>query len=230
MRPSGTAGGQPPQDVREHVEGAEVSRPRLHHDGCAGDPVRQPPCVAGRGEDVAVPMPEQDRDGHGRRVEAPGRAERQRIVDPAVVRGPEGLGVGLDQHGPDAVVGHDPAVRVRKLGREPGDEAGRVGPDLFGHGLGVGGEVLITVGRRGELGDVGLGHPIEPVEPVSSVRGEPDQHGGLDHALRQQGRARQRMRPAPGAPDDREPFESVGIRDGQHVSGRVSDPPPGQPV
>ena len=222
--------GQPPEDVREHVEGAEVCRPRLDDHGRAGNPVGQPAGVAGRGEDVAVPVPQQDGNGHGSRVEAPRRAERQRVVDPAVVGGTQGLGVGLGQHGPDAMVRDDPPVRIRELGREPGDQAGRVGPDLLGHRLGVGDDVLVAVGCRGELGDVGLGHPVEPVESVSPVRGQPDQDGGLGHAVIEQGRAGEGMWATPRAPDHRKPFKTVGIGDRQHVSGRVGDPPPGQTV
>ena len=52
-----------------------------------------------------------------RRIETPGRAECHHIVDPAVVGGPQRLGIGLDQHRPDAPVGHHPPVRSRAVPR-----------------------------------------------------------------------------------------------------------------
>src|ERR1035438_948584 len=100
----GPAGGQPPEDVRKHVKRTEMSSSRLNHHGRAGDPVGQPPGVAGRGEDIARAVPEQDRHRNCGRVKPPRRAERQRIIDPAIVRRAQRLGVGLDQHRPYAPV------------------------------------------------------------------------------------------------------------------------------
>jgi hypothetical protein len=75
------------------------------------------------------------------------------------------------------------------------------------------------------LGDIRLRHSVKPSEPVSAARGQADENRGLRHPPGEQRRARQRVGSATGPPDYGEPFQAEGVRDGQHIVGRVRDPP-----
>ncbi len=159
------------------------------------------------------------------RVEAPGQVEGQHIVDPAVRRGAQGLGVGLQQLGADAGVGHHPAVRIGHLRVQAGQQAGRIGPDRFGGGLGFGGQPCRSRWRgRDVLGDVGLRHAVVPVQADRALRGQADQDGGPGQAIGHQGRAGQGVRATARAADDGELVQAVGVGDGQDVGGGVGDP------
>jgi hypothetical protein len=61
-------------------------------------------------------VPEQDRNADVSRIESPGQAERDRVVDPPVVGAAQGLGVGLDEHRADVAVRDHPPVQLRQVG------------------------------------------------------------------------------------------------------------------
>jgi len=137
--------------------------------------------------------------------------------------GAQRLGVVLQQHRPDAGVSHDPAVRLGQLHLQAGDETSRICADAVGGRMQPVRDVLVARGRGGELDDVRFRHAVEPVEPGSAVRGEPDQDRGPGDAVGQHRRAGQRVRPAAGPADDGKPLQPVPVGYGRDVGSHVSD-------
>jgi hypothetical protein len=81
-----------------------------------------------------------------------------------------------------------------------------------------------------ELRDVGIGHPVEPVKPFGLPWCEAHQHSGARGAIRQQGRARQRVRAAARSPDDCEALKSVGVGNCGNIFGGIGYTTAYQPV
>jgi len=113
---------------------------------------------------------------------------------------------------------------------QPGDQAGGIGPDGAGYLPGTGDDVRIAVRRRGVLGDVGLRHSVEPVQPVRTVGGDTDQDRHPGDAISQQSGTGQSVRAAARPADDRELLQFTGVRDREHVGRHVGDPAAFQPV
>ena len=85
-----------------------------------------------------------------------------------------------------------------------------------------GGAVLECLGS-GPVGvDVGLGHPLEPVQPLGLGRRDADQGGSTGHPVLKQCRAGQGMRPAAGTAEHRERSEVQVVGDDLHVRGGVT--------
>ena len=176
------AGGQPAKDVQQHVQRAEVGRPGLHDHGGAGDPVRQPPGVTGGGEHVAGAVPQHHRHPGpwpGRIPTASRKRERRRSSRSQTPVGPP-------RRSRSAWTGcHD---RPRPAGRSRGVRSGawRSGWPGWPRRRGR--------GRSGP--DVGVGHAVEPVQPVRAVRGDAHQDGRPGRSLGQQGSTRESVGPA----------------------------------
>ena len=138
--------------------------------------------------------------------------------------GPQRLGVRFQQHGADAVIGDHAQVGDGHVGLEPGQQAGRIGADSLRGGLGHGRETLVALCGFGVLKHIRPRHPVVPVQSLGAAGSDADQDGCPGQPLGEQRGAGQGMGTAAGTADHGEFAQAVGVRDGQHVGGRVGDP------
>ena len=171
-------------------------------------------------------VPEQDRHRDRGRIEPPGRVERQRVVDPAVRRGPQRLGVGLQQHrrecrGRPPPGGPSRASRSCRLGQQ----ARRISPDRDrGRGSVMAARPFVARSRpRCAPARSTAVMPSYQSSPSAPRGARPTSTAAFGQPVREQRGAGQGVRTTSGAADDGEFVQAVGVGDGQDVGGGVGD-------
>jgi hypothetical protein len=164
----------------------------------ARDAIGEVLAVRPRDDEVAGALHDERRHADVGDVEAPGADEGAVVVDEAVgavlLVGRAAVGA---ERAPGAVEGGP--VRVDEL----------LGVELSGLGVPGAGLAAALERRPQALGSV---HPAEPVEFLRVGR-DPGEGGDRQDAVRQQRRARERVRTAAGVADRREPVETERIGD-----------------
>src|SRR5215469_9530189 len=183
----------------------------------AGDAGGEPLAVLHGNKPVLAAMP--DLDGHPdvAEVEPPASQLRRAVIPPALVARTQsdlvGFGEPLGQ-----VPGQNLGVDGREEALELFSELFLRGPENPFPGLAEIAARCLRVGEeRLSALYVGLAHPGEVVKALDSVRRDRRHRGDGDSDVRQQSRAREGVRAAPGYTPDAEPVVPEPLGDGPDV-------------
>src|SRR5207247_5740984 len=131
-------------------------------------------------------VPEEDRDPDARDVEAPGRDEREIVIEPAVAARADPRAHVVEQ-GRRELTGRDLAVGWAEQGLpHPDHVLGLRCQELLALTLHRGAVCLLALEDDAELLDVLLAHAGEEVEPFGVVWGNRGERGSRDDARRQE--------------------------------------------